>query len=192
MIWNYFLKIVLAFAIIAVTSAYSASSYVKRYDGNSHQEYHHAPIVDAQPEIYYQPEELSNSWGSVSSGYAPDYYQDYYTYPKYKYEYGVNDAHTGDNKHQWEIRDGDVVKGEYSLKEADGTTRVVSYTADDHNGFNAVVKNIGHAYHPQVHQYQQNHQKSFNYYEPQQFQGYADQHNGYASSYSNLYLPKHY
>lgn len=37
------------------------------------------------------------------------------------------------------------------LKEADGTTRVVEYTADDHNGFNAVVKKIGHAHHPETH-----------------------------------------
>lgn len=49
-----------------------------------------------------------------------------------------------------EVREGDVVKGSYSLNEADGTVRVVDYTADPHNGFNAVVKRIGHAAHPQV------------------------------------------
>nr|XP_019532774.2 adult-specific cuticular protein ACP-20-like [Aedes albopictus] len=84
------------------------------------------------------------------SGYAKKY-NDYYAYPKYKFEYGVDDPHTGDHKKQWEYRDGDVVKGGYMLKEADGTTRVVEYTADDHNGFNAVVKNIGHAHHPAPH-----------------------------------------
>ncbi|XP_067643369.1 adult-specific cuticular protein ACP-20-like [Eurosta solidaginis] len=71
-------------------------------------------------------------------------------YPKYAFDYGVKDAHTGDHKSQWEHRDGDHVKGAYTLEEADGTTRVVEYTADDHNGFNAVVKKIGHALHPQV------------------------------------------
>lgn len=40
--------------------------------------------------------------------------------------------------------------GAYSLAEPDGTTRIVEYTADKHNGFNAVVKRIGHAHHPQV------------------------------------------
>ncbi|XP_055529275.1 cuticle protein-like [Wyeomyia smithii] len=78
-------------------------------------------------------------------------YNDYYAYPKYQFEYGVDDPHTGDHKKQWEYRDGDVVKGGYMLKEADGTTRLVEYTADDHNGFNAVVKKIGHAEHPAVH-----------------------------------------
>jgi len=71
-------------------------------------------------------------------------------YPKYSFNYGVNDAHTGDIKSQWEERDGDVVKGQYSLVEPDGTVRTVSYTADDHNGFNAVVHRDGHAIHPLV------------------------------------------
>ena len=49
------------------------------------------------------------------------------------------DAHTGDAKSQHESRDGDVVHGSYSLLEPDGSTRTVHYTADPHNGFNAVV-----------------------------------------------------
>lgn len=36
-------------------------------------------------------------------------------HPRYAFEYGVNDPHTGDIKHQKEERDGDVVKGQYSL-----------------------------------------------------------------------------
>ncbi|EFA03722.1 cuticle protein 7 [Tribolium castaneum] len=71
-----------------------------------------------------------------------------YAYPKYQYSYGVHDPHTGDHKAQEEIREGDVVKGSYSLAEPDGTIRVVKYTADDLNGFNAVVSKEGHAVHP--------------------------------------------
>ncbi|ENN81507.1 hypothetical protein YQE_02036, partial [Dendroctonus ponderosae] len=73
---------------------------------------------------------------------------DYVAYPKYEFKYGVADGHTGDQKSQSEIRDGDVVKGQYSLVEADGTIRTVTYTADDHSGFNAVVTRTGHATHP--------------------------------------------
>ncbi|EDV97983.1 GH17178 [Drosophila grimshawi] len=91
---------------------------------------------------------LGLGYASYSHGY--DKYEPHH-YPKYKFDYGVKDAHTGDHKSQWESRDGDKVHGSYSLKEADGTTRVVEYTADDHNGFNAVVKKLGHAHHPQVH-----------------------------------------
>ncbi|CAG4941751.1 unnamed protein product [Parnassius apollo] len=62
-------------------------------------------------------------------------------YPKYDFSYSVADGHTGDNKSQQESRDGDVVKGSYSFHEADGSIRTVEYSADDHNGFNAVVHN---------------------------------------------------
>ena len=34
------------------------------------------------------------------------------------------------------------------MVQPDGTTRTVHYTADPHNGFNAVVENSGHAAHP--------------------------------------------
>jgi hypothetical protein len=60
----------------------------------------------------------------------------------------VHDPLTGDHKNQEEVRDGDVVKGSYSLTEPDGTIRTVHYTADDLNGFNAVVKKEGQAVHP--------------------------------------------
>ncbi|KAK9511364.1 hypothetical protein O3M35_000032 [Rhynocoris fuscipes] len=72
---------------------------------------------------------------------------DYYAPPHYSFEYSVHDPHTGDVKSQHETREGDVVKGFYTLKEADGTTREVQYTSDKHNGFNAVVKRTGHAVH---------------------------------------------
>ena len=72
----------------------------------------------------------------------------YQTYPRYAFNYGVHDPHTGDIKQQYEERDGDVVKGGYSLVEPDGSIRVVEYTADDQNGFNAVVKKIGPSQHP--------------------------------------------
>lgn len=66
----------------------------------------------------------------------------------YSYSYGVKDLHTGDIKHQWEKKEGDVIKGHYSMVEADGRIRIVDYTADSKNGFNAIVKHKGHAVHP--------------------------------------------
>ncbi|XP_055850440.1 larval cuticle protein A3A-like [Episyrphus balteatus] len=60
-------------------------------------------------------------------------------HPKYQFSYQVNDPHTGDLKSQEEARDGDVVKGSYALLDADGLIRVVQYTSDGINGFNAVV-----------------------------------------------------
>ena len=60
----------------------------------------------------------------------------------------MKDQHTGDLKSQWEHRDGDKVKGSYSVLEPDGSIRTVDYTADDHSGFNAVVKKTGPSRHP--------------------------------------------
>lgn len=176
---------------MTVTSAHVATSYVSRQDGVPEHSYHHEePLLIAQPVVYAHTEPIENSWGPISTGYAPDYHQDYYAYPKYKFEYGVKDDHTGDHKSQWEVRDGDVVKGEYTLDEADGTKRVVQYTADDHHGFNAVVKKIGHAYHPEVHHQEPVYQYEPIYqYEPYQQEAYHQEphYEGYANSYSNLY-----
>lgn len=46
----------------------------------------------------------------------------------------MSDKKTGDHKSHRESRDGDRVRGEYSLVEPDGSLRKVEYDADDHNG----------------------------------------------------------
>nr|XP_034824578.1 cuticle protein 7-like [Maniola hyperantus] len=74
---------------------------------------------------------------------------DVYAHPKYDFAYSVADPHTGDHKSQHESRDGDAVHGYYSLLQPDGSVRKVEYTADDHNGFNAVVHNSAPSVHPQ-------------------------------------------
>lgn len=81
--------------------------------------------------------------GSVYAAKAVDYYH----HPKYAFKYGVSDPHTGDHKSQVEHRDGDVVRGQYSLVEPDGSIRTVDYTADPVHGFNAVVSKSA----PQIH-----------------------------------------
>ncbi|CAG9784962.1 unnamed protein product [Diatraea saccharalis] len=72
---------------------------------------------------------------------------DEYAHPKYDYSYSVADPHTGDHKSQHESRDGDSVHGYYSLLQPDGSVRKVEYTADAHNGFNAVVHNSAPSLH---------------------------------------------
>ncbi|XP_047527318.1 uncharacterized protein LOC125064374 [Vanessa atalanta] len=69
----------------------------------------------------------------------PLFKYDFHHYPKYEFEYAVSDKKTGDYKHHHESRDGDRVRGGYSLVEPDGSLRKVEYNADDQNGFNAVV-----------------------------------------------------
>ncbi|XP_050544632.1 cuticle protein 7-like [Daktulosphaira vitifoliae] len=77
---------------------------------------------------------------------APKAYAPEPAYPPipYNFEYSVNDPTTYDIHSQQEYSDGNgYVKGSYSLVEPDGSTRVVEYTADDYNGFQAVVKKEG-------------------------------------------------
>lgn len=58
----------------------------------------------------------------------------------YDFNYEVHDTHTGDIKRQYEVAKDGNIQGEYSLVEPDGIhRRVVSYTANDHEGFNAKV-----------------------------------------------------
>uniref|UniRef100_A0A2A4J2S9 Cuticle protein n=1 Tax=Heliothis virescens TaxID=7102 RepID=A0A2A4J2S9_HELVI len=97
---------------------HAAPAPVAYHAAPAHIAYHAAPVAKV---LAAQPEEIA--------------------YPKYEYTYSVADSHTGDNKSQQESRDGDVVKGSYSFHEADGSVRTVEYSADDHNGFNAVVHN---------------------------------------------------
>lgn len=60
--------------------------------------------------------------------------------PQYSFAYDVQDSLTGDSKSQIESRNGDIVQGQYSVADPDGTRRIVDYTADPINGFNAVVR----------------------------------------------------
>uniref|UniRef100_A0A1B0AR38 Uncharacterized protein n=1 Tax=Glossina palpalis gambiensis TaxID=67801 RepID=A0A1B0AR38_9MUSC len=64
---------------------------------------------------------------------------DYIAKPEYEFSYGVEDTEARILHNRNEIRDGDDVKGVYSLVDPDGTLRVVRYTADNVNGFKAEV-----------------------------------------------------
>lgn len=67
--------------------------------------------------------------------------------PQYSYSYGVHDSHTGDSKSAHETRDGGTVKGYYTVTDADGKQRTVHYTADDKQGFRAIVSRVPTATH---------------------------------------------
>lgn len=58
----------------------------------------------------------------------------------YEFQYEVNDATTGDVHSQNEKAENGAIKGSYQLNDADGFVRIVDYTADDTNGFQATVR----------------------------------------------------
>ncbi|CAH0700061.1 unnamed protein product [Spodoptera exigua] len=142
-----FSKVVLACALVAACQAgyihhapAVSSQSIVRHDQTVH---HEAPVHYSAPVVHAAP--IAHAAPAVHAVHAApsheDHYVDEYAHPKYGYSYSVEDPHTGDHKSQHETRDGDVVKGEYSLLQPDGSFRKVTYTADHHNGFNAVVHN---------------------------------------------------
>ncbi|XP_063706773.1 larval cuticle protein A2B-like [Culicoides brevitarsis] len=136
-------KFLAFFALVAATQAgviqqsYSAPAV-----------YAHQPAVYAQPAytktVVAQPT-LVKSYAAPVAVAQPAYAKvdEYDPNPQYAFSYDVHDTLTGDAKTQHETRNGDVVEGSYSLIEADGTKRIVDYTADPHHGFNAVVRKEG-------------------------------------------------
>ncbi|XP_017030677.1 larval cuticle protein A2B [Drosophila kikkawai] len=115
-------KFIALFALIAAANAGVLPAAQVYHAAPAVATYAHAPVAvaHAQPVLAKAAEE-----------YDP--------HPQYKYAYDVQDSLSGDSKSQVEERDGDVVRGEYSLIDADGYKRTVQYTADPINGFNAVV-----------------------------------------------------
>ncbi|KAJ8945706.1 hypothetical protein NQ318_012425 [Aromia moschata] len=92
---------------------------------------------------------LSSLAMACVTGYAYDKEDPYGEAPaQYQFEYGVVSPLTGDVKAQREQRDGKQVDGEYTLRESDGTTRLVQYKSTPHTGFEAIVQRAGVSIHP--------------------------------------------
>ncbi|CAD7004609.1 unnamed protein product [Ceratitis capitata] len=68
---------------------------------------------------------------------------DFIAKPAYEFAYGVEDAQARLLQNRQETRDGDAVRGSYSVVDPDGNLRVVKYTADHVNGFQAEVTTNG-------------------------------------------------
>ncbi|EDS42110.1 conserved hypothetical protein [Culex quinquefasciatus] len=96
-----------------------------------------APLVAAAPAAVAAPVVAARAAPVVAAPVQAEFTD---AYPQYQYAYNVQDTLTGDSKTQEETRDGDIVKGSYSLIEPDGSRRIVNYYADPINGFNAVVQ----------------------------------------------------
>ncbi|XP_051859895.1 adult-specific cuticular protein ACP-22 isoform X1 [Drosophila albomicans] len=146
--------------------------YEESHGGYEHLAHHEAePIHEYGHEHQHQIERISlgeehghheHPHYEVEDHGHEDEHVDYYAPPKYAFKYGVNDFHTGDVKSQHETRDGDTVKGQYSLVEPDGSIRTVDYTADKHNGFNAVVhKTAPVHHHEEIHEHHDHHEHHY-------------------------------
>ncbi|TKX27839.1 cuticular protein RR-2 [Spodoptera litura] len=102
----------------------------KKHEQKHHDEHHHKK----HPHEEHHGHASSSQSIKQHHGKATEKHVEYYSHPKYEFTYKVEDPHTGDKKSQHESRDGDVVKGMYSLHEPDGTVRIVEYHADKKTG----------------------------------------------------------
>ncbi|GJQ81561.1 hypothetical protein Trydic_g4920 [Trypoxylus dichotomus] len=135
-------KVIISLAVLAVaanagviSSPYAPLGYGLSTARVAAAPIYSAPVAKVAAPVYSAPiaKIAAPAYAKVA---APEPYD---AHPQYNYAYEIQDQHTGDVKSQQEWRDGDVVKGYYSLIEPDGTKRTVEYESDPHSGFNAVV-----------------------------------------------------
>ncbi|KAJ8966385.1 hypothetical protein NQ317_007767 [Molorchus minor] len=133
-----------------VRNGYSNEGAISRVSYTTHP----VPIIERPRQN--QGQSYGNSYSTVHSPYVgrrgfytngENYqsrdYDDYNDPQSMNSKYGIVDPFTGDKKTQHEVRDGDVVRGQYSLVESDGTVRTVEYVADPQHGFRAIVHKSG-------------------------------------------------
>jgi len=78
--------------------------------------------------------------GSQSGQYnKEDEDADYENSPNYQFGFDVKDDEFTNYQNRKESRDGNVIKGSYSVVDSDGFIRTVTYTADPKEGFKAEV-----------------------------------------------------
>ncbi|KAL0840629.1 hypothetical protein ABMA28_015828 [Loxostege sticticalis] len=112
-------------------SAQSEGQYQQHYQAQP--QYQPQPQPQAQPQPQYRPQ------------YQPQRQQeqrepeDYDPHPSYQFGFDVNDDQYTNYQNRKEQRDGDVIKGSYSVVDSDGFIRTVTYTADPKEGFRAEV-----------------------------------------------------
>ncbi|CAG5058644.1 unnamed protein product [Parnassius apollo] len=96
-----------------------------------------------QPRPQYQPQPQPQPQQQYRQQYAQEAPQrtpeDYDPNPSYQFGFDVNDDQYTNYQNRKEQRDGDVIKGSYSVVDSDGFIRTVTYTADPKEGFKAEV-----------------------------------------------------
>jgi len=129
------LQFIALFALVAVASA---QHYNNDYYQPQYQQYQSAPALIKT----VQPALIKTVQPALIKQVQPAYVKhiEHEEPANYEFNYDVHDHHTGDIKQQHETAKDGAISGQYSLIDADGYRRTVTYTADDHHGFNAEVR----------------------------------------------------
>lgn len=127
---------------------------------------------------YFQPTAF------ITYHQVPFVYPTRYDDSNYNFAYTVSDMSTGDHKSHQESRRGDHVQGQYKLMDSDGYQRIVSYRANDRDGFDAEVRREPLTPLAQHHQTQQNYAGHINHHQSQSHYYNQQQPSFYTSSFS--------
>lgn len=88
-------------------------NYGKNHEGSNHNEHHeHYEHHGGNHEEHHVEHHGNN--GDDEHHDHHEHHEDN-GHVKYEFKYGVKDPKTGDIKQQWEVRDGDKVKGKFEL-----------------------------------------------------------------------------
>ncbi|EDS41159.1 conserved hypothetical protein [Culex quinquefasciatus] len=108
-------------------------------------QYQPQQIQYVQEQQYAQPKQLKVSkprpaqqYQSLGGGQKEDE-EDYDHNPSYQFGFDVKDDEFTNYQNRKEQREGNVIKGSYSVVDSDGFIRTVTYTADPKEGFKAEV-----------------------------------------------------
>lgn len=109
------------------------------------QQYQPQQIQYVQEQQFAQPKQLKVSkprpaqqYQSLGSG-QKESEEDYDPNPSYQFGFDVKDDEYTNYQNRKEQREGNVIKGSYSVVDSDGFIRTVTYTADPKEGFKAEV-----------------------------------------------------
>ncbi|CAG4936791.1 unnamed protein product [Colias eurytheme] len=129
----------------------SEEQYQPRQQYQAQPQYQPQPQYQAQPQPQPQPQPQYRPQAQREErpeDFDPQYRpqpqreerpEDFDANPSYQFGFDVNDDQFTNYQNRKEQRDGDVIKGSYSVVDSDGFIRTVTYTADPKEGFKAEV-----------------------------------------------------
>ncbi|XP_062544249.1 putative uncharacterized protein DDB_G0271606 isoform X1 [Armigeres subalbatus] len=124
---------------------YQQPQQARQYQPQYQAQYQPQQIQYVQEQQYTQPKQLKVSkprpaqqyQGGGQKGLEDE--EDYDPNPSYQFGFDVKDDEFTNYQNRKEQRDGNVIKGSYSVVDSDGFIRTVTYTADPKEGFKAEV-----------------------------------------------------
>ncbi|CAH0407578.1 unnamed protein product [Chilo suppressalis] len=114
---------------------YSVQSQGQYQQEQQYQQPQYQPQPQQQPQPQYRPQYQQQP----QQQQVREPQEDYDPNPSYQFGFDVNDDQYTNYQNRKEQRDGDVIKGSYSVVDSDGFIRTVTYTADPKEGFKAEV-----------------------------------------------------